>query len=362
MLLTDTDSTGLSEFKNLVENEGLSITQHYDRNTVLDAAFLAQYQVVIFGLHQKIWSAPEKLALDSWLRAGGGMLIYSDSASGGRFNIVGAQNNVGQRATNNLISRYGMEVTVDQANGVKAFRAGPGAVHPIVTGRPVLEGEGVSPVAIDPAAPAIRILIPYVDDADFKVSGNPDINHMQNLTIQNPDFAALALRKVGMGNVIAMFDRQPMWNSGVGSNIARRDNREILRRLILTLAEVPDKDSDGLSDDWEELFFKGLGSQPDADDDSDGKTNIEEFRAGTDPGKSSSVFGIVSADVIATNGFTVKWKSSKDRIYKVYRSASLDGAWQSLSGELAGTGGEMSFTDEDPIAGKMFYRIGGELP
>lgn len=90
MLLTDSGTTGLSMFKTMVEAEGHTISQYYDQTTTLNAALLNQFDVVIFSLHQKIWSATEKSALDSWVRAGGGILIYSDSASGGLWREVGA--------------------------------------------------------------------------------------------------------------------------------------------------------------------------------------------------------------------------------------------------------------------------------
>jgi len=235
MLLDDTGNTGLSQFKAMVESEGYTITQHYDANTVLDAAFLNQYEVIIFGLHQKIWSSQEKAALDTWLRAGGSALFYSDSAAGGLWSSVGPQNPVGQMAVNNVISAYGMEVLVDQADGVTAYRAGPDATHPIVQGRPVFEGEGVSPVAVDPNS-TVEILIPYANSSDYKVSGNATISHTQNITISNPDYAALAFNRVGDGMVMAIFDRQPLWNNGPGSDINRLDNLEVLTRIIRYMA------------------------------------------------------------------------------------------------------------------------------
>jgi len=233
MLITDEGATGLSQFRSLVESQGHNISQYYDANTELTSNFLNQFDVVIFGLHQKRWSAAEKNALDVWIRGGGGMLTYSDSASGGRFNLVGAQNPVGQRTVNNLISQYGMQVTVDQAHGVKAVRPGPDNNHPIVEGRLIIEGEGVSPVAVDRNA-GVQILIPY-EDQD-RVSGALTLPHRQNITINNPLFATLALRPLDQGNIIVMFDRQPMWNAGPGSSINRRDNREILTRTINFLA------------------------------------------------------------------------------------------------------------------------------
>ncbi len=231
MLLNDTGRRGCSSFKAMVESKGHTITQHYDQDIELTPEFLSQFDVIIFGLHQKQWSAAEKTALDNWIRAGGSIYIYSDSAAGGLWSSIGAQNPVGQSVVNNIIAQYGMQVTVDQSNGVKAYRADPGASHPIVAGRPVWEGEGVSPVAVDESSGA-QALIPYLNDADYKVSGNPDIPHQQNITITNPLWAALALQSVGNGYVIVGFDRQPMWNDGEGSDIEKRDNKEILGRII----------------------------------------------------------------------------------------------------------------------------------
>jgi len=227
MLLDDTGDKGLSTFKATVEQQGHTISQRYDQQTTLNASLLDNYDVIVFGLHQKLWSAAEKSALDTWLKAGGSMFIYSDSASGGRFNIVGAQNDVGQTVTNNLIAQYGLQVTVDQADGTFDFPAVATASNVIPAGQR-LEGEGVSPVAVSDN-PDIEVLIPFTRRPRFT----------QGITIPNPGYAALALRSIESGHVAVMFDRQPMWNSGPGSDIGMRDNQEILRRLIDFLAERP---------------------------------------------------------------------------------------------------------------------------
>lgn len=229
MLLSDTGSKGLSEFQLLVEGEGHTISSFRDKDTLLTQDFLDQIDVIVFGLHQKIWADEEKSALDSWLRDGGGMFIYSDSASGGSFSIVGAQNPVGQNVTNNLISQYGMEVTVDQADGIKTEDANSDSSLPELDDKE-FQGEGVSPVAIAQDSTEVEILIPYTSDVD----------QTQGLTIEDPNYAALALRALDEGNIIVMFDRQPMWNSGPGSHIDRRDNREILASVVNFLAAGAD--------------------------------------------------------------------------------------------------------------------------
>ena len=239
MLLTDSGRTGLSQFKTMVEDNGHTIEQQYDQaaSTTLDAQWFAGVDVVIFGLHQRIWNSVQKQALDEWLRAGGGVFIYSDSASGGRFSEVGAQNPVGQTVTNNLIADYGLQVTVDQADGTTGHDANATASIPGVAGLR-LEGEGVSPAAVAPSDPAVEILIPY----------DRNVNKRQGLTISNPDFAALAMTEVGAGHIVVMFDRQPMWNNGPGSDINEEDNREILRNVVNFLAERPSEQGDPPAD------------------------------------------------------------------------------------------------------------------
>ncbi|MFP4172267.1 MAG: hypothetical protein ACLFV4_05075 [Candidatus Hydrogenedentota bacterium] len=229
MLLDDTGSEGLSVFRDMVQNEGYEISQYYDQETTLDPDFLAQFDAIVFGLHQKIWPESEKEALDDWLRDGGSIFTYSDSASGGLYSEVGITNPVGQNAVNNLISDYGLEVTVDNGGGTRAYTAGEDASHPIVEGPLVMEGEGVSVVAVDPASGA-DVLIPLDDDS--RVSNDSLSINAEGVTIEDPVWATLALQRVGDGHVLVMFDRQAMWNSGPGSDITKHDNKEILRRIV----------------------------------------------------------------------------------------------------------------------------------
>jgi hypothetical protein len=96
-----------------------------------------------------------------------------------------------------------------------------------------LEGEGVSPVAISQNDANVEVLVPY------KRNKNPLIPHPQNISIANPEYASLVLTAIDDGHIIVMFDRQPMWNDGPGSDIDEQDNRVILRELVNFLAERP---------------------------------------------------------------------------------------------------------------------------
>ena len=246
MLLTDAGDTGMSMFKELVELQLYTISQHYDQETVLNQAFLSQFDVVVFGLHQKVWSPAERLALDVWIKNGGGILMYSDSASGGFHARVGIHNQVGQTAVNSILNQYGMEVSVDQGGGVRAYRPDAGSSNPMMWDQLIFEGEGVSPIAVDPNSSA-EVLIP-LDPANRVSGGNLSLD-TRGITIANPEWAVIALNRVGNGHVMAVFDRQPFWNDGPGSDIERRDNEEFLRRIVRFLAR-----DYGNSNEW--LDFK----------------------------------------------------------------------------------------------------------
>ncbi|MEN8842578.1 MAG: malectin [Lentimonas sp.] len=298
MLIDDTGSTGLSDFKAMIEAQGYTITQHYDQTVTLDSVFLNQFDVVLFGLHQKIWPQVEQDALDVWIQTGGGILMYSDSAAGGLYSSVGINNQTGQTAVNSILSNYGMEVAVDQGGGVRSYRASSGVSNPIVSDQLIFEGEGVSPVAIDPTGIA-EVLIP-LSSANLVVENKSLSINTVGITIANPDWAVMGHAQVGLGHVIAIFDRQPMWNDGPGSDIKKRDNEEILRRIVRYLA----KDY-GNSADWIDLQV--LTSVP-----SDFQIAYRQWTGGS---------GSVGFDYVARNS-TFKLEQLSDLVTNNWRTES----------------------------------------
>lgn len=244
MRLNDTGNTGCSQFKDLVTNAGYQITEHYDAATTFNTAFFNTYDVVIFGLHQELLTTSEKSALDTWINNGGSILFYSDSAAGGKYNVapLGAQNTTGQTAVNNLVGNYGMEVLVDQGGsdgGIPIIQSGTTSSHPIVSENLIIKGEGVSPVVIDKNDPNyndFEVLIPYSNDSKYLLAGSAKLDYLQGMTFSNPEYAALVIKKVGNGNIVGMFDRQPVWNNGPGADINDQKNKLILENVIKYLA------------------------------------------------------------------------------------------------------------------------------
>jgi len=83
---------------------------------------------------------------------------------------------------------------------------------------------------------------------------------------------------------------------------------------ILSIKE--DTDGDGLLDAWEMLYFGNLGQGPDADSDSDGLTNLEEFQLGTNPSDPDT----------DNDGMPDSWETASGTNPTVYdRNDDLDG-------------------------------------
>ena len=81
----------------------------------------------------------------------------------------------------------------------------------------------------------------------------------------------------------------------------------------------PDSDGDGMADAWEEFRFDDLDVSAGGDADGDGATNLEEWRACTDPGDTGSVFRIRFADS-STTGLSMNWPAPYGKTTTVYRA------------------------------------------
>lgn len=143
--------------------------------------------------------------------------------------------------------------------------------------------------------------------------------------------------------------------------------------MNLTIVAPPDTNGNQLPDAWEAAY--GV-SDPNADPDGDGQSNLEEFFAGTNPTNAASVFKIIS-QVHATNGYTtITWASVGSVRYRVQYTddftnvvgnSALTDIIRKLDLEMdpaaSGTPSTQSFTDDytltdaPPTNGRRFYRI-----
>ena len=109
---------------------------------------------------------------------------------------------------------------------------------------------------------------------------------------------------------------------------------------------VRDEDGDGLPDDWEEdNYGSTTGAVAGEDDDRDGKTNLEEYYAGTDPWDDES-YPWLGISRQGTN-FVLRVAAINQRLYQILRSTNLlSGVWEDVTARvLAEADGDMVMLD-----------------
>ncbi|MER2998976.1 malectin domain-containing carbohydrate-binding protein [Pontibacter populi] len=222
MKLSDTGNLGMSQFKSALEEVGFVLEESLDASIVLDATKLNNYKVLILGSNNRRFSATEKTAVDAWVKAGGGIIAWSDAAFG--FEDGGINSTVGATSDNDLMQQFGMQFLRD--NGEGAFALNQWNVNHYINkfnknAGVTIEAEGASPVRT--SSPATILAYMPADKAKLNSLDGP-------LT---PADAAMAVANIGSGRVVGFFDRNAFWNSGDGTYLSKVDNKVFAQRMLL---------------------------------------------------------------------------------------------------------------------------------
>src|SRR5439155_25816849 len=142
--------------------------------------------------------------------------------------------------------------------------------------------------------------------------------------------------------------------------------------VAISVLPAADTNQNGLADNWEAQFNL---TDPDADDDQDGMTNLQEYWAGTNPLDNQSWLRITSLTGGPGTGFTLTWPAIGGVRYRVlYSDGDSAGGFNGLFTALVrsvvaemdpspvGTVSISSFTDDFsltgiPAHGSRFYRV-----
>jgi hypothetical protein len=138
--------------------------------------------------------------------------------------------------------------------------------------------------------------------------------------------------------------------------------------LFLNVLAPPDANDNGLPDAWESAY--GI-SDPDADQDGDGQSNLAEYVANTNPTNATSQLKIDSALFATGGGFNLIWPSIGGTRYRVQFADDLaNGAFVDVIRPLNiemdpgayGSASTQSFTDTftqtgPPTNNARYYRV-----
>jgi len=124
---------------------------------------------------------------------------------------------------------------------------------------------------------------------------------------------------------------------------------------------VFDADGDGMPDRWETSHFGGTSEDNGGagdDWDGDGASNLDEWRAGTNPTNAASVFAVVALKL--TPDCVISWLSESGKVYSLWSSTNSPAADSRIRSAISATPPLNTVTTSAGEAGCVFYRIAVE--
>ncbi|MGB7768720.1 MAG: S8 family serine peptidase [Verrucomicrobiia bacterium] len=131
----------------------------------------------------------------------------------------------------------------------------------------------------------------------------------------------------------------------------------------LNLQRIVDTDGNGLPDWWELEYFGHLtGTDPNADPDHDGMSNLAEWIAGTNPTNAASCLRASVVSATNSSGVVVSWSSVAGKTYWLERSTNLATGFNFVvATNITATAPTNTLTDTAILPGNTrFYRVGVE--
>ena len=126
----------------------------------------------------------------------------------------------------------------------------------------------------------------------------------------------------------------------------------------VTVSSV-DGDFDGMPNAYESAtpgHNPALAADAALDFDCDGLSNLQEFVAGTNPNDSTS--RLVTMGVMDGSNFQVSIATVSGKFYRLERSGSLSGFWETVALHLEGTGGIVTVPlTVSPAISRQFFRV-----
>ena len=201
-------------------------------NGITQSRTLADYDVVVFGSNNAVYSASQIDAVDTYIRGGGGAVFISDAN-------FGRVRGDAQRSDQQFLDRFG--VLVNEDRGTYRLTRGDGSGNfaefrspssLILAGVDEFDGEGVSPFTLPtnlstlPADVTAQIIAGVPAGQTVRGPGN-------NTRPATTSDASLLALEAGNGRIIGHFDRNTFFNlNGAGTDINRFENAQLALNIF----------------------------------------------------------------------------------------------------------------------------------
>ena len=191
---------------------------------------LSQYDVIVFGSNNAVYSNEAIDAVENFIRGGGGALFISDANFGSDW--ADAPNSDQQ-----FLDRF--DLVMNQDRGTYVLRRSDGDFnapdHPILAGVDAFDGEGVSPIV---AMNESDVLVPAQNGTRDNSEPFGNNNQGPNRSVTPLD-GVLTVLEPGVGRLAGHFDRNTFFNqNGAGTNINRFDNETYAINLFTWLSDT----------------------------------------------------------------------------------------------------------------------------
>ncbi|HRY48397.1 MAG TPA: M6 family metalloprotease domain-containing protein [Candidatus Paceibacterota bacterium] len=241
----------------------------------------------------------------------------------------------------NISTTSAFTLTTTAVNDAPSFTKGADVQAAQNAGAQTVTGwaTAISPGPSESAQTVDFIVTP---DPSYLFASGPAIDAAGNLTFTP------ATGRRGTAIVSVQLHDNGGTDSG-GSNISASQTFQ------LTIGLATDDDRDAMPDDFESAY--GL-TDPDADGDGDGFTNLEEYRCGTHPNSSADYLCITDTWEDGTT-FKVRFRSVPGKLYRVDRNDDFPtGDWNEVQTDIPGTGSDVEITDSTTTGlTKGVYRV-----
>lgn len=225
---------GFATLKAQLEAEGYSVRQVVEpdgeQGIDLTGGALDGVDIVVLGSNNAAYAPGDAEALADWVRAGGGLLAFSDANYGSSHGDAPGSDSA-------LLAPFGLATTQDSGGDPTTTTSDRFLVpdHPVLEGVDGYRWQGPSAITLtgEPGVGSAQILVPVIDQVVQVDDGEPGSTRPADPTAD----AELVVVSYGAGRVVAFYDRDTFFNPGGQVQLADEANARLVTNTFAWLAD-----------------------------------------------------------------------------------------------------------------------------